>query len=165
MRTLKLAQPVAIRSTGGIHQLLPLLFCSNRGGKPWIGVDLGEWKERFGVTDYELITVAAEIRGYLNRAAEGGLTYDEDSSLPGTVAQIMCVTAVLEIRAHTRSYLRDKKEHDIHIRIFFSEPENRECILALGVLAKDDYPLGKQQQNEFASICQHRGDCWYSENS
>lgn len=119
---------------------------------------------RFGITDYELLTVAAEIRSYLNRAVEGELTYSDDSSSPGTVAQIMCVTGVLEIRACSRSFLQDREEHTMHIRVLFSEPEDRDCILTLGVLAKDDYPLGKSQQNDFARICQYRGDCWCSEN-
>lgn len=161
VRTLKLVQPVGIRSTRGIFPPPALIHCLNQNNKPWLHIDLGEWKIRFGVTDYELLTVAAEIRSYLNRAVEGNLKYDDDSSLPGTVAQIMCVTGVLEIRACSRSFLQDGKEHTMHIRVLFSEPEDRDCILTLGVLAKNDYPLGKSQQNDFARVCQWRGDCWF----
>lgn len=154
VRTLRLAQPPGIRSTGGLH--VPIEADGTKTDDEFDFVSdakkfHGNYKPK-----QAYVSLVSEIRAIVDQAREGALTYDEDSNEAGTVCQIHSQVGVLEARLESTSY----GDKPLYVRLFFSEPEQVEMILLLGTLLKEDFPDGKEQQNRHAQTCQIRGDRW-----
>ncbi|MDO5034643.1 MAG: hypothetical protein Q4E01_04570 [Actinomycetaceae bacterium] len=154
MKTLKLVQPPGIRSTGGVHVPIEVDATKTRGESDFVR-DLKYFCKKYGL-EHAYKSIAIELTAIVERAKEGTLTYDERSSKCGTVCQIKSQPGVLEARLETTTY----GDKSLYVRLFFSEPEDFELILLLGTLFKEDFPVGKDQQNLHAGKCQARGDAW-----
>ncbi len=156
MKTLKLAQPPGIRSTGGIHHLYDVAATGEQEYPDFL-VDLDEFCSHYSIEEFSR-TIRTELLATVGKALEGTLTYQsEGRAKSGTVCKIASQPGVLEARLEGTA----SAEKRLHVRLFFSEPETVDAlILVLGTLLKEDYPIGKCQQNQHASVCQQRGDEW-----
>lgn len=156
MRTLRTAQPPGIRSTGGLHAPFVVKATGRNGSSDFVA-DLESFAARYGISDDDRRMIAAQLRAVVLRAREGCLKYSEKPAYPESVCEIRSQSGVLEARLNRT--VGDEGQR-LFVRLFFSEPEDFEIILLLGVLVKEGYPIGFIQQNRHARVCQHRGDEW-----
>lgn len=158
VRTLRLAQPPGIRSTGGLHSSCDF-DATGDPERPDFLKDLDQFCARYDIPDEMARTIRSDLFTMAHRALNGMLRYDCDSepSQTGTVCQIASQQGILEARLKAAA----SGTTQLHVRLLFSEPETVEgLILFLGTLFKEDYPIGRQQQDEHAAVCQWRGDDW-----
>lgn len=157
VKTLKLAQPPGIRSTGGLHH--PYQVAATGSAKlPDFLCDLNEFCAHYSIEEFNR-TIRADLYATVAKALEGTLTYECEmqGAGSGTVCKIASQQGVLEARLEGTASAGKR----LHVRLFFSEPESVDgLILLLGTLLKEDYPIGKPQQNQHAGVCQRRGDDW-----
>jgi hypothetical protein len=129
---MRLAQPPGVRATrdGGEWEI-----CRDGRGATWMMRELEALCGRLG--DHQAAMLRAELRDKMKRAAQGTLTYG--SGRNGDVELMAATRDVLELRLTSRS---GADGDSMHIRLFFSEPDETPALLCALMLLEATWPRG-----------------------
>jgi hypothetical protein len=146
----KLAQPPGVRSCrdGGKWD-----FCRNAAnGGNYVMVEIGHLENALAPADGQLIR--QELLVKMRRAQDGVLDYGP-AAVGGDVELMGIAPTVLELRLSSRR----GEDGVLHIRMYFTEPEERDSVLlALKLAWKRPGPLGLEEQNGHARNAARRAD-------
>ena len=147
---MKLAQPPGVRSCrdGG-----KWAFCRNAAnGGNYVMVEIGNLENALAPADGQLIR--QELLVKMRRAEDGALDYGS-GAVGGDVELMGIAPTVLELRLTSRR----GDDGTLHIRLYFTEPEERDgLLLALKLAWKRPGRLGLEEQNGHAQIAERRAD-------